>query len=465
MGKRSKESLMDSLNLNTLFKSLWQKQFPNWNPENIHLLLAVSGGVDSVVLVNLIKLAGFSYSIAHCNFQLRGLDSERDALFVSSLEGASEICIKKFNTTHYAEEHKIAIQEAARKLRYDWFADLMEEMHSKIGKQVLLVTAHHGDDNIETVLMNFFRGTGIQGLRGILPFQQDRSLIRPLLGFRKEQLINYAQENHLLYVEDVSNESDKYTRNFFRNQLIPQIQNIFPKVEENILENIERLKEVSNVYHDAIDSKLNKLCEQKGAEIHIPILKLKQEKSLTTIVWEMSKTFGFSAPQTSEIIKLMDSDNGAFISSLTHRIIKNRKWLIIAENEKPNAHYHIVEEADVNLNFSLGILQLTKLDFTSQEINPDSSFALLNQDKILFPLLLRKPRTGDYFYPLGMQKKKKISRFLMDLKLSKTQKENCWVLESNKRIVWVVGYRIDDRFKLQMNATNILQIQLKTKKL
>jgi tRNA(Ile)-lysidine synthase len=266
-------------------------------------------------------------------------------------------------------------------------------------------------------------------------------------------------------VEDVSNESDKYTRNFFRNQLIPQIQNIFPRVEENMLENIERLKEVSNVYHDAIDNKLNKLCEQKGAEIHIPILKFKQERSLTTIVWEMSKLFGFSAPQTSEIIKLMDADNGAFISSLTHRIIKNRKWLIIAEIEKPNAHYHIVEESDVNLNFSLGILQLTNLDFTSQEINTDSSFALLNRDKILFPLLLRKPRTGDYFYPLGMQKKKKISRFLMDLKLSKTQKENCWVLESNKRIVWVVGYRIDDRFKLQMNASNILQIQLITKML
>jgi tRNA(Ile)-lysidine synthase len=456
---------MNPMNLNTQFKSHWQKQFPNLHRENIHLLLAVSGGVDSVVLVDLIKNAGFSYSIAHCNFQLRGSDSDRDELFVSSIIGATEIFVKKFNTQQFSDLNKIAIQEAARKLRYDWFADLLDEVQKKVDKQVLLVTAHHGDDNIETVLMNFFRGTGISGMRGIQPFQKERSLIRPLLKLRKEQLISYAQEYQLQYVEDISNESDKYTRNFFRNQLIPQIQKIFPEVEENILENIERFSEVATIYQDAIAGKLNNLFEQKGTEIHIPILKLKKEKSLASIIWEMSKTFGFSPAQTPEIIKLLDADNAAYVSSLTHRIIKNRKWLIIAELEKQNAQYYVVEEGESQLHFSQGVLQLTKIVNASQVINTDNFFALMDFDKIKFPLLLRKPRVGDYFYPLGMQKKKKISRFLMDLKLSKTQKENCWVLESDRKIIWVVGYRIDNRLKLQLNTNHILQIQLLPTKL
>ncbi len=449
---------MIPMNLSTQFISNWEKQFPNWRPGNCHLLLAVSGGVDSIVLVNLIKEAGFTFSIAHVNFQLRGADSERDELFVSSLRGATEIYTKRFNTAEFAGQHKMAIQEAARKLRYQWFAELLNELHAKIGKPVFLVTAHHGDDNIETVLMNFFRGTGILGLRGILAFQQDLLLIRPLLPIRKIQLINYAKENGLRFEEDISNESDKYTRNFFRNQLIPQIQKVFPTAEENMLENIERFKDVSGIYQDAITSKLKNLCEQKGTEIHIPILKLKKEKYLITILWEMLKLYGFSSAQTAEVIKLMDGDNGAFISTITHRVIKNRKWLIIAEKEKAIIPFHVIESGDSRLQYSQGTLQLTQFENNINIVNPNPSFALLDLSKIQFPLLVRKPKSGDYFYPLGMQKKKKISRFLIDLKLSKTQKENCFVLESNKKIVWVIGYRIDDRFKLQKSSAIVLQV-------
>ncbi len=448
------------MNLTNQFISHWEKQFPNWNQNNVHLLLAVSGGVDSVVLVDVIKNAGFSFSIAHCNFQLRGSDSERDELFVSSIEGATDIFVKKFTTSDYATVHKIAIQEAARKLRYDWFAELLVIMQTQIKKQILLVTAHHADDNIETVLMNFFRGTGILGLRGILPFQSEGSLIRPLLLIRKQQLIEYAKEQHLQFVEDVSNHSDKYTRNFFRNQLIPQIQSIYPGTEENILDNIERIKEVANIYQEAIAVKLKNLCERKGAETHIPILKLKQENSLTTIIWELVKNFSFNAAQTHEIIKLMDAENAAHVSSSTHRVIKNRKWLIIAEKEQSNAQIHLIEEDEKIMCFSLGNLHVSKLFNGDHSINPDPAIAMIDLGKIQFPLLLRKSKPGDYFYPLGMQKKKKISRFLIDLKLSKTQKENCWVIESNKKIVWVVGYRIDDRFKLPIKADNILQLQL-----
>jgi tRNA(Ile)-lysidine synthase len=310
--------------------------------------------------------------------------------------------------------------------------------------------------------MNFFRGTGVLGMRGIVAFQNDHSLIRPLLHFRKKELLNYAAENQLAFVEDVSNASDKYTRNFFRNQLIPQVQAIFPNAEENILENIERMRDVAAIYQESIDALLKKLMVQKAAEIHIPILKLKQHKNLTTILWEIAKQFNFKATQTSEIIKLMDADNGSFVSSQTHRIIRNRKWLIIAKSAVKDSLHYIIEAGEHQLNFSNGILELSLLQKTQSIINASPEFAQLDLKKIQFPLMLRKPRTGDYFYPLGMKKKKKLSRFLIDQKLSKTQKEACWILESNKKILWVVGYRIDDRFKLQSNTEQVLQLKVCT---
>lgn len=447
------------MNLSTQFKDHWPIDFADFNPGNCHLLLAVSGGVDSVVLVDLVAKAGFEFSIAHCNFQLRGTDSERDALFVSSLQGATEIFIKKFDTARFAEEQKMAIQEAARKLRYDWFEELLNNYRGKFVKKILLVTAHHADDNIETVLMNFFRGTGISGMRGILAFQKARSIIRPLLTFRKTQLIEYAKQEQLDFVEDVSNSSDKYTRNFFRNQLIPQIQKIFPAVEENILENIGRMQEVATIYQAAIATQIDQLIVQKDSEIHIPIRKLQQQKVLHTILWEITKQYGFAATQISEIIKLMQANNGAFVASDGFRVIKNRNWLIIAKKASEDALYHIMEQGTNFLSFANGSLEISYINQAPEILNADQTLALLDPDQIQFPLLVRKPRTGDYFYPLGMQKKKKLSRFLIDQKLSKTQKEKCWVIESNKKIVWVIGYRIDNRFKLTANTNQILQIQ------
>lgn len=447
------------MNLSTYFNRQWQKQFPNWNTKNVHLLLAVSGGVDSIVLVDLIKNAGFSFSIAHCNFQLRGSDSERDALFVSSLLGASEIYVKKFETIQFASEKKIAIQEAARNLRYEWFASLMVEIQSKQEKKLLLVTAHHADDNIETVLMNFFRGTGILGLKGILALQPERSLIRPLLNIRKEQLIQYAAQHQLEFVEDVSNKSDKYTRNYFRNKLIPEIQQVYPNVENNILDNIERFKDLSVIYEESITKKLQNLLEQKGSEIHIPILKLKKEKALHTIIWEISKDYNFSAAQTNEIVKILDADSGAYISSRTHQIIKHRNWLIIAPLSSTNVQIQMIEEGDTVIEFEQGMLLMKPFVQKQSQLDPDSFIAFVDANKLEFPLLLRRAKTGDYFYPLGMQKKKKISRFLIDLKLSKTQKESCWILESNKKILWVLGYRIDNRFKIKEDSEKLVQIQ------
>ena len=453
------------------FQTHWQKQFGHLSSANCQLLLAVSGGVDSVVLVDLVARSGFSFEIAHCNFQLRGSESERDEQFVNSLgrKYGKDILLKRFDTKEYASEKKIAIQEAARDLRYAWFKEVVDSWEITDDRRLsmvngqwpmvnCIVTAHHADDNIETLLMHFFRGTGILGMTGIQPELIARKLIRPLLRFRKSELLEYAESNGLDFAEDSSNASDKYTRNFFRNQLLPQIKEVFPQVEENLLHNIERFDEVAVLYQQSVNMHISKLVEQKGDEVFIPVLKWKKINPLHTITWELIKPYGFHAAQTDEIIKLLDAENGSYQASATHRIIKNRNWMIISPNAGEVSQHIMIEAGEKNIVFSNGSLELSAVRYETSALNDLASEAFLTIDDIQFPLLLRKWKTGDYFYPLGMQKKKKLSKFLIDLKLSKTEKEKVWVLESNKKILWVIGYRIDNRFRITDQTKNMLHI-------
>jgi tRNA(Ile)-lysidine synthase len=453
------------MNLLNTFTKHWQKEFNQWPVSNCHLLLAVSGGVDSVVMTDLFYQAGFNFTIVHCNFQLRGEVSDSDAMFVKALgeKYEKEVIVKEFDTANYAAENKIAIQEAARNLRYNWFQEvLVQKKAAYLNKAIGIVTAHHANDNIETVLMHFFRGTGVHGLRGILPIQKDRSIVRPLLLISKESLIEYANEYALDFVEDQSNTSDKYSRNFFRNQLIPQIKTVYPQVLENILHNIDRFKDVSLIYEEAMAQKLKTLLLINGNEFQVPIVKLKKTNTVATIVWEIIKQFGFSAQQITEVVKLLDSnDNGANVFSATHRIIRNRNWLIIATLETENAKHIIVEKIDKKTNFQLGILQFRLYENTAVSIASDKNTAQLNAENLAYPLIIRPYKTGDYFYPLGMQKKKKLSKFFIDQKLSKTDKEKIWVIESSKKIVWVIGFRIDNRFKITPATKQLLSIQFK----
>ncbi len=448
-----------------------------------HLILAVSGGVDSVVLCELCKIAGFNFKIAHCNFQLRGEESERDETFVKSLgeKYGVQVFIKKFDTEKFAEQNKVSIQVAARELRYEWFEKLRKESDnlqltidggvlnknklnrtSHVAHPTYLLTAHHANDNIETLLMNFFKGTGVAGLRAIQPRQG--KIIRPLLFAKKEDLLNFASENNLRFVEDSSNLSDKYTRNYFRNQLIPSLQKVFPGVEENLINNIERFGEIDELYRQIIRQYTKKLIENKGNEIHTPVLKLKKIKALSTVLYEIIKEFGFTAHQADEAKKLLDSESGKYISSATHKIIKNRNWIIIAPHNTMTASNILIEENEKEVKFEDGILKFEKTTAEKIEITAHSSIALLDADKITFPLLLRKWKRGDYFYPLGMKKtsgtpaKKKLGKFFIDQKLSIVEKEKIWIIESNKKIIWVVGRRIDDRFKVISNSTRLIKI-------
>ncbi len=448
------------MNLLPQFKKYIEKE--HLFDANHQLLIAVSGGVDSVVLCNLISQIGNKFSIAHCNFQLRGGESDRDELFVRSLADSYSVqcLVRGFDTQKYAAEKKVSIQVAARELRYEWFYELVDslEVADEGKRRTLIVTAHHLDDNVETLLMNFFKGTGLAGMRGMLPVHG--KIVRPLLFARKEELLSYAKENKLQWVEDSSNESDKYSRNYLRHQLVPIIEKIFPTAIENLDDNIQRFRELEKFHEEVIHLQLEKLVEQRGEELHIPILKLKKLSSSKTIIHALITRFGFGPAAIEEVLHLLDSETGKYLLSKSHRILKNRNWLIISPLQIEAQEQIVVDDWVEKVSFRDGELLLKQKPAGNVELIGNNGKALLDQDKIKFPLILRKWRPGDYFYPLGMKKKKKLARFFIDQKLSLTQKEKAWVIEMNKKIVWVVGLRIDDRFKITPNTKKIVEISL-----
>ncbi len=442
------------------FQEHLKQNFPHLSPVNCQLLLAVSGGIDSIVMTDLFYKSGFDFTIAHCNFQLRGDESNGDETFVKSIASKynKEIFVKRFETNHYTEKTKISIQEAARELRYEWFAEIVISKLPTANYQQFIVTAHHADDNIETLLLFFFRGTGLHGLTGIKSIDKKRKIIHSLLFATREEITKYAIENNLSWVEDSSNTSNKYTRNFFRNNLIPEITKHFVNVKDNLTQNIKRFNEANELYQQAISSHKKKLLQLKGSEIHIPLLKLLKAKPLNTIIWEIIKDFNFNSNQVDEIKKLFNAENSSYFSSSSHRIIKNRNWLIITPNKTNEADLILIEESNNQINFENGIIKLEKLSAVNYQLSNVNSIAQLDAKHIEFPLLLRKWKQGDYFYPLGMRKKKKLSRFFIDQKLSATDKENTWLIESNRKIIWIINHRIDDRYKISAGSTIMLKI-------
>lgn len=428
------------------------------------LLLAVSGGVDSFVLCELCKQAGFDFTIVHCNFQLRGEESERDEEFVRKFgeKYKVEVKVKKFDTEKFAEENKMSIQEAARVLRYEWFDELIRSQESGARSQksqlrTHLLTAHHTNDNAETVLMNFCRGTGLHGLTGI-PVSYG-NIKRPLLCFTKDEMVQFAKENKLDFVEDSSNLSTKYTRNLFRHEIIRAISKVYPQVNENLNDNINRFKEIEKLYKLAVNDIKKKLVKEKGSEWHIPVKQLMGYNN-RALIYEIIADFGFNEKQIDEVIKLAESDSGKYIDSPTfnYRIIRHRHWFIISPVNAVESEIIIIEEGISNLEFGIGQIKLEFVSNSQFPIPNSSNIACLDAKEINFPLILRKWKTGDYFYPLGMKKKKKLSRFFIDQKLSKTEKEKTWVIEMDKKIIWVVGKRIDERFKVTEKTTSVLMI-------
>lgn len=427
------------------------------NIKNIHrdkkYLLAVSGGIDSMVMAHVFKQQDIYFQVAHCNFGLRAEESDLDEQLVKCWceENGITFHRKRFDTNQFAQENKMGIQQAARELRYAYFKDLLKE-HDLCK----LATAHHAADQIETVLFNWCRGTGLQGLCG-MPLVND-FVVRPMLHVSKQDILAYALAHKIQYREDSSNAKLDYTRNKFRHQIVPVLEDMFPSFSENMLANIERMKETNLVFQQGIQGYRKKLLEQRGKDIYLAVLSLQSVAALSTVLYELIKEFGFSFDQTLQVLQLMDSQSGALVQSQTHKIIRNRKHLIITKIETQSSDLILIDHEDKHIQTSGFGLQFTKLGASEWSKEKNSELIFVGMKELVYPLVLRKWRQGDYFYPLGLYKKKKVARLLIDEKIPLHEKDQVWVLESDKKIIWVIGHRQDHRFAVKEQDQTILKI-------
>ena len=440
------------MNLIQQFRKHWQTM--QFDKQGNSFLLAVSGGSDSMVLASLFLEAGLQFGVAHCNFRLRGEEADNDERLVSEwcAENQVSFFVTGFDTKQKATEWKKGTQETARILRYEWFEKTrVANGYSKI------VTAHHANDNVETLFINLCKGTGISGIHGILPVQGN--VFRPLLFATKDMLVGYADEKKLEYRIDASNNTDDYLRNSVRHKLIPVIEQLFTGAVNNINESITRFGEVEQIYRKAIEQDRKKLVEKRGQDYYIPVLKLMKYKPLTTILYELMQPFSFSSAQIPDVISLLSAETGRYVSSATNRIIRNRDFLIVTSVPTETTDIILIEAVPSMVTtshhqFSFSIIE------KPEHIKADSNIAVLDMKGIVFPIILRKWKMGDYFYPFGMKmKKKKVSRLLIDEKIALHQKENIWVLECNKKIAWVAGIRLDERFRVKETTEKVLMVK------
>lgn len=418
--------------------------------------MAVSGGMDSMVMLHLFHQAGFSIAVAHCNFQLRGEESEKDENFVAAKCKKWGIPFHsiRFDTNNYAIQHGLSVQMAARELRYSWFHQVKEKENAN-----WIATAHHLSDSVETVLLNLTRGTGLDGLVGIA--DKNDFVIRPLLFATHKEVTNYAAETGVIWREDRSNETDDYQRNFIRHQIIPKLKQINPAFEQSIAKMSERLSGDGAILIQAIEGWKKQF--QKNENDKVILAKKGFEPNLddsynSALLWRLVRGFGFHFDQCKKIVHALNGQSGKLFLSTSHQLVVDREHLILAPLSSELAEVTI-EKGQVDAY--LGNQQLTFSTTTSgSSINREQAAAILDNASLRFPLTWRKWKAGDSFFPLGMTGRKKISDFLIDQKVSRIEKEVVSVLESAGEIVWVVGYRIDDRFKVKTTTEQVLLVTL-----
>ncbi|WP_426430685.1 tRNA lysidine(34) synthetase TilS [Winogradskyella sp. HB-48] len=439
------------------FKNHTEEQFPFL--KNSRLVIAISGGIDSVVLAHLCHKLNFDFALAHCNFNLRGNESDADEDFVLDLgeQLDVEVFVQNFDTQVYADENKCSIQMAARELRYDWFYELAQQLNFDY-----ILTAHHADDNLETFLINFTRGTGLNGLTGIP--ELNGNIARPLLPFSRETIEAYARSEKIKWREDSSNSSRKYLRNKLRHEVVPILKEINPQLLDSFQNTLQHLNDTADIVEESLNALAKRAIKHiDDNHITFKISEFKKVNNPKAYLFEMFKDYGFS--EWDDVVNLLDAETGKYVRSSTHKLTKYREFLILT-----NCHSELVSESQSELFFTKSDIEVGKVQTPIGNLFFDEAEALMDNSKttiyvdaerLKYPLELRPWQTGDVFHPIGMKGKKKVSKFLKDEKLTPIEKESTWVLTSENKIVWIVGRRADERFKVTGQTKNILKIELK----
>lgn len=407
------------------------------------VLLAVSGGIDSMAMVHLFRQTDFHFAIAHCNFQLRGKESDEDQLLVEEMANTclSPFFLKAFETEAHAKKHGISIQMSARHLRRAWFDKLMENEGFDV-----VATAHHLNDSLETVLFNLTKGTGISGLKGILPRKE--KYVRPLMFASREMIFNYMQANNIAWREDKSNSSIKYHRNLIRHKIVPELKKINPNLEETFSQSIEKIAASERIYRKAIDHQKEMLVEKTMDGVRIEKGRLKSLEEAKIILFELLEGYGFNFRQAKDILLALDRQSGKAFYSHEYHLAVDREYLFISKINDETRVKASVDQNTTYIDINTYRLTFAKADADKVEFSENKNVAFLDFDKLDFPLTIRKWIYGDRFQPLGMKHKKKLSDFMIDEKIPVNLKEQVTVLISGENLVWVIGHRIDERYKI-----------------
>ena len=418
------------------------------------LLLALSGGCDSVALFHLLKDSGYNFSAAHCNFKLREQDSEEDEKFVFNLcrKYNIQLFVKSFDTKKYASENKLSIEDAARKLRYAWFEKIRSENNFDY-----IITAHHLNDKIETFFINLAKGTGIKGLRSISA--KNKKIIRPLLFANRNEIEEYCRKNKITHRTDKSNFDTYFLRNKIRHEILPIFSEINPKFLQSMAKNFRIFSDIENIYSEYIKNKVKEIVKIHNTLHYISLDKLLKTSAPFTLLYEIIRLYGFKSAQNELIFNSLNTlQTGKIFYSETHRLLKTKDYLIIDTKNK-------IQSEDILIYKDLDNKNCPELSFSISEKIPgnlktDSNTALLDFDKLKFPLIIRHYKKGDYFFPFGMNGKKLLSDYFTDKKINLFEREKIKIITtSDNKIVWITGQRIDNRFKISKNTKKILQIR------
>ncbi|RWY49217.1 tRNA lysidine(34) synthetase TilS [Mucilaginibacter gilvus] len=419
------------------------------------VLVAVSGGIDSVLMAHLFKSAGYYFGIAHCNFMLRGDEANADQKFTRQLAAQLGVSFHttNFDTKTYAADNKISIQMAARDLRYRWFNQLCQTA----GYEAIAL-AHHQNDTIETILLNLTRGTGIAGLHGILP--KNGNLVRPLLFLTRDEIGEIVRTEGLAFVEDSSNASVKYARNKLRHQVIPLLKELNPSLESTFENNLRNFRELEQLLEERVESLRNEILVQHQGEIHISINAIKKISPRRLLLFKLLQPFGFIDNVVDDLLTVLDKHAGRIFESGSHTLVVDRGTLIIAAKKTNTPDAVLINEGTHFVNYQH--YKLTVLHDDSPLIVKDNPLAVsVDAEKLTYPLTLRAWQQGDYFYPLGMKTRQKLSDFFIHQKVPLHKKSEVPVLvNANGDIIWLGGYRPDERYKVDKNTKKVTIFEL-----